>query len=121
MCAGKRVDKIDFWAGEVRRLEMDIVAARKAAMEAPARTSFFVFFTSQKDAAIAAQTNLHPEDGHSFRVKEAPGPEEVGFCQCFSRLRMFFQCFTELLSGNVGTFSMLQSSGLAGDLGETLQ
>ena len=31
----------------------------------------------QKDAAIAAQANLHPEDGHSFRVFECPGPEEV--------------------------------------------
>ena len=39
--------------------------------------SYFVFFSSQTDAAVAAQANLHPEDGHSFRVFEAPGPEEV--------------------------------------------
>lgn len=48
-------------------------------MEHAPTTSYFVFFNNQKDAAIAAQTNLHAEDGHSFRVMEAPGPEEVGF------------------------------------------
>ena len=31
----------------------------------------------QKDAAIACAANIHPEDGHAFRVMEAPGPEEV--------------------------------------------
>ena len=31
----------------------------------------------QKDAAIACAANIHPEDGHTFRVMEAPGPEEV--------------------------------------------
>ena len=32
---------------------------------------------NQKDAAIACAANIHPEDGHAFRVMEAPGPEEV--------------------------------------------
>ena len=40
--------------------------------------AFFAFFRSQKDAAFAAQTRLHPEDGHCFCVTEAPGPDEVG-------------------------------------------
>ena len=40
-------------------------------------TQRFVLLCRQKDAAIAAQANLHPEDGHSFRVFECPGPEEV--------------------------------------------
>ena len=75
--AGARVDSIDYWAGRIRELEADIVAARQRALETPPCASFFVFFSSQKDAAIAAQTNLHPEDGNSFRVTEAPGPEEV--------------------------------------------
>lgn len=75
--AGAKVDSIDYWAGMIRKLEADIVAARQRALEAPPCASFFVFFSSQKDAAIAAQTNLHPEDGNSFRVTEAPGPEEV--------------------------------------------
>ena len=39
--------------------------------------SFFVFFNSQMSAAVAAQANLLAEDGHSFCVIEAPGPEEV--------------------------------------------
>lgn len=71
------MDLIDHWAKEIRRLEVEIVKAREAAWNSKQRTSYFVFFTSQRDAAIAAQTNLHPEDGHSFRVYEAPGPEEV--------------------------------------------
>ena len=74
---GDRVDSIDFWSARVRDLEQRITIAREAALENPPTTSFFVFFSSQKDAAIAAQTNLHAEDGHSFRVMEAPGPEEV--------------------------------------------
>ena len=72
------MDSIDYWAGKVRELEAAIVRARQAALAAPPCSSYFVFFTSQADAAIAAQVNLHPEDGHSFRVVEAPGPEEVG-------------------------------------------
>lgn len=43
----------------------------------PTTPSFLAFFLTQKDAALAAQTRIHSEDGHSFRVMEAPGPEEV--------------------------------------------
>lgn len=43
----------------------------------PASPSYFAFFSTQKDAAFAAQTRIHPEDSHCFRVMEAPGPEEV--------------------------------------------
>ena len=75
--AGARVDSIDFWSARVRDLEQRISLARQAALEHAPTTSYFVFFNNQKDAAIAAQTNLHAEDGHSFRVMEAPGPEEV--------------------------------------------
>ena len=71
------MDSIDYWAGQVRQLEREIVGARQRALESPPCASFFVFFQTQKDAAIAAQTNIHPEDGRSFRVVEAPGPEEV--------------------------------------------
>jgi hypothetical protein len=71
------VDSIDYWAGKVRELEAAIVRARAAALAAPPCASYFVFFTNQADAAIAAQVNLHPEDGHAFHVVEAPGPEEV--------------------------------------------
>lgn len=45
----------------------------------PTTPSFFAFFLTQKDAATAAQTRIHSEDGHSFRVMEAPGPEEVNW------------------------------------------
>ena len=85
------MDLIDHWAQEIRRLEQEIVKARQAALSTRARTSYFVFFTSQKDAAIAAQTNLHPEDGHSFRVYEAPGPEEVLMASAPSVLRCSYQ------------------------------
>ncbi|KAK9819243.1 hypothetical protein WJX81_003710 [Elliptochloris bilobata] len=78
-CWGARVDSVDHWAGRVRELETNISAARKRARAAPPSAAFFAFFTSQKAAAIAAQANLHPEDGHSFRVTEAPGPEEVNW------------------------------------------
>ncbi|KAL0050237.1 hypothetical protein WJX82_006955 [Trebouxia sp. C0006] len=78
-CSGDRVDSIDFWSMRVRDLEQRITIARQAALDNPPTTSYFVFFSNQKDAAIAAQTNLHAEDGHSFRVMEAPGPEEVNW------------------------------------------
>ena len=73
------MDSIDYWAAKVRELEAAIVRARQAALAAPPCASYFVFFNNQADAAIAAQVNLHPEDGHSFHVVEAPGPEEVGY------------------------------------------
>ena len=66
--AGDRVDSIDFWSMRVRDLEQRITIARQAALDNPPTTSYFVFFSNQKDAAIAAQTNLHAEDGHSFKV-----------------------------------------------------
>lgn len=75
--AGDRVDSIDFWSVRIRDLEHRIVEARRAALAGPPTTSWFVFFNNQKDAAIAAQTNIHAEDGHRFRVIEAPGPEEA--------------------------------------------
>ena len=78
LAAGEQVHAIDHWAGEVRRLEQEIVAGRQAALDAPASGSFIVLFHTQKDAAIAAQTRLHSDDGHAFRVSECPGPEEVG-------------------------------------------
>lgn len=85
------MDLIDHWAGEVRRLEAAVVEARQAALQSRARTAFFVFFTCQRDAAVAAQANLTPEDGLSFRVHEAPGPEEASIpcrrpcCNCGSQ------------------------------------
>jgi len=76
-CAGPRVDAVDALAARVRTLETRISAARDAALAARPSPSFFVFFTSQRDAAVAAQVNLQAEDGHSFRVIDAPGPEDV--------------------------------------------
>ena len=67
--------------------------ARKRALASPPCASYFVFFSSQKAAAIAAQTNIHPEDGRSFRVVEAPGPEEV---RHWSRLALWAPCTTQL-------------------------
>ena len=96
------MDLIDHWAQEIRRLEQEIVKARQAALSSRARTSYFVFFTSQKDAAIAAQTNLHPEDGHAFRVYEAPGPEEVSMESSFKILK-HIHLFPNLASKSLGT------------------
>ena len=93
-CAGDRVDSIDFWSMRVRDLEQRITIARQAALDNPPTTSYFVFFSNQKDAAIAAQTNLHAEDGHSFRVMEAPGPEEVGFAVCELKRQDFAVCIS---------------------------
>jgi hypothetical protein len=74
---GAEVDKINHWAAKVRALEKAIPAARTKILAGPRCDSYFVFFDSQKDAAIAAQVNIHPQDGNSFRIAEAPGPEEV--------------------------------------------
>lgn len=71
------MDEINFFAERVRRLEKTIPATRKKILAGPACSAYFVIFNSQKDAAIAAQANIHPEDGNRFRIKEAPGPEEV--------------------------------------------
>lgn len=100
------MDSIDFWSVRIRDLEHQIVAAREAALARPPTTSYFVFFNSQKDAAIAAQTNLHAEDGHSFRVIEAPGPEEVttlfhllilAYCEWHSRRKQPGRGFSMLV------------------------
>ncbi|KAG2500669.1 hypothetical protein HYH03_001435 [Edaphochlamys debaryana] len=46
----------------------------------PGKTpSWFVFFRTQRAAAVAAQCVLHAEDNRRFRVHAAPGPEEVNW------------------------------------------
>ncbi|CAK0783273.1 hypothetical protein CVIRNUC_006472 [Coccomyxa viridis] len=77
-CRGE-VDSIDFWAARVRQLETAVECEQKKIMTGPSSSSYFAFFSTQKDAAFAAQTRIHPEDSHSFRVMEAPGPEEVNW------------------------------------------
>ncbi len=72
------MDAIDFWAQRVRFLEGAVERERARCLGAEPCPAFFAFFRSQKDAAFAAQTRLHPEDGHCFCVTEAPGPDEVG-------------------------------------------
>ncbi len=81
---GPRVDALDAAAAEVRSLEAAVAAARAAALAARPSPSYFVFFSSQRDAAIAAQAALQAEDGTSFRVLPAPGPEDV----CWATLWM---------------------------------
>ena len=97
--AGEEVDSIDYWAGQVRQLENEIVDARRCALEGPPCASFFVFFKTQKDAAVAAQTNIHPEDGRSFRVVEAPGPEEVTHRCCQSVCNSDCMAFQDHIAG----------------------
>ena len=87
VAAGEMQDAVDHWAAQVRQLEKEIAKAREEVLMGEPTNAYFVFFSSQKDAAIAAQTNLHPEDGHSFRVHEAPGPEEVRCSSCFTTSR----------------------------------
>lgn len=88
------VDAIDALAGRVRGLEAKISTARAAALSSRPTSSFFVFFDSQRDAAIAAQVNLQAEDGHSFTVVDAPGPEEVSERE----MRSFFPGFRGFFS-----------------------
>ena len=76
-CCAPRVDAIDALAARVRAAEARVAAERARALSARAAPSYFVFFESQRDAAVAAQVNLQAEDGHSFRVVDAPGPEDV--------------------------------------------
>ena len=71
------MDAIDYWAGRVRFLEGATERERGRCLGRESCPSFFAFFRSQKAAAFAAQTRLHPEDGHCFCVMEAPGPDEV--------------------------------------------
>ncbi|KAK9836955.1 hypothetical protein WJX81_002590 [Elliptochloris bilobata] len=78
-CSGAWVDSIDHWAATVRALEARLEAARQGVLSSRPAPSFFAFFRCQKDAAIACAANIHPEDGHAFRVMEAPGPEEVNW------------------------------------------
>ena len=76
-CCAPKVDAIDVLAARVRAAEARVAAERSRALSACAAPSYFVFFESQRDAAVAAQVNLQAEDGHSFRVVDAPGPEDV--------------------------------------------
>ncbi|EIE23620.1 hypothetical protein COCSUDRAFT_63147 [Coccomyxa subellipsoidea C-169] len=76
---GSKVDSIDYWAHSVREAEAAIAREQHRILGGLTSPSFFAFFLTQKDAALAAQTRIHSEDGHSFRVMEAPGPEEVNW------------------------------------------
>ena len=72
----------------MRSLEIAIDKERTKCLGSEPSPSFFAFFRTQKDAAFAAQTRLHPEDGHSFRVMEAPGPDEVLLLSLLGLMRM---------------------------------
>ena len=122
--APPKVDAIDTLARRVRELEAAISKARASALASRPTSSFFVFFDSQRDAAIAAQVNLQAEDGHSFTVVDAPGPEEVSrverekdrekekgfFFFFFFRFRVFFFKFSFSFSLSLTATSFLNQT-----------
>ena len=48
---------------------------------------------------MLVQVNIHAEDGHSFRVVEAPGPEEVRY---LASLDMTMTMNLDLVPANAG-------------------
>ncbi|KAK9822983.1 hypothetical protein WJX81_000456 [Elliptochloris bilobata] len=75
---GAPVDSINTYASEVRMLEAKVLAEQQVVLQAPDDVnSYFVFFSSQKDAAAAGQCIVFNEGAeHAFRVMPAPGPDE---------------------------------------------
>eukprot|EP01025_Chloroclados_australasicus_P060634 TRINITY_DN7799_c1_g4_i1.p1 TRINITY_DN7799_c1_g4~~TRINITY_DN7799_c1_g4_i1.p1 ORF type:complete len:584 (+),score=30.17 TRINITY_DN7799_c1_g4_i1:939-2690(+) len=78
-CFGAKVDSIELYRDQLIQVEKEIERVRTEINRGPPTSSYFVLFRSQKAATIAAQTVLHPEDGHSFQTHPAPGPDEVNW------------------------------------------
>lgn len=47
--------------------------------------TYFALFSSQRDAAVATQTNLFAEGNRVFTVEKAPGPDEVNWSALWVR------------------------------------
>jgi len=78
---GTTKDAIEHCQAELEELERQIKRARKEAWEdgTNTSTSAFVLFYDQFSATVAAQSVIHPEDGHIFNTQPAPGPDDINW------------------------------------------
>eukprot|EP00798_Chlamydomonas_sp_ICE-L_P013783 gene13783-19691_t len=107
-CCGPRVDLLNYHRSNLEELNMKVQDARREALCTGSTPSWFVFFKTQHAAVVASQSQhealctgstpswfvffktqhaavvalqlqVHGEDNHEFKVRLAPGPEEVNW------------------------------------------
>jgi len=92
-CGGRLVDAKEHCMQKVAAVEEAIKAARAQALASDPAQSCFVLFTDQFSATVAAQSVIHPEDGHMFQTQPAPGPDEIHWMGLWSTQReRFIRC-----------------------------
>ncbi|GLI62080.1 hypothetical protein VaNZ11_004639 [Volvox africanus] len=74
------LEKINTLLDKVRK-------ARVEAANTAQTSSWIVFFSTQRAAAMASQCIIHAEDNRRFRVHPAPGPDEVNWSALWSNFR----------------------------------
>ncbi|PNW73839.1 hypothetical protein CHLRE_13g574850v5 [Chlamydomonas reinhardtii] len=84
---GDKVRLKHYHLQQVKKIMEEVRVARQRAFDTQHTPSWFVFFRTQRAAAVAAQCVLHAEDNRQFRVHPAPGPEEVNWSALWSDYR----------------------------------
>ncbi|KAG2438979.1 hypothetical protein HYH02_010771 [Chlamydomonas schloesseri] len=84
---GDKVRLKHYHLQQVKDIMKKVQEARRRAFDTAHTPSWFVFFRTQRAAAVAAQCVLHAEDNRQFRVHPAPGPEEVNWSALWSDYR----------------------------------
>jgi len=80
---GTIVDAEEFYERKVAEVEEEILEKRTKAWSEDATSSSFVLFYDQWSATVAAQSVIHPEDGHLFSTQPAPGPDDINWSAIF--------------------------------------
>ncbi|KAG2443726.1 hypothetical protein HXX76_002072 [Chlamydomonas incerta] len=84
---GEEVRLKHYHLRKVKEIMAEVEEARRRAFDTAHTPSWFVFFRTQRAAAVAAQCVLHAEDNRKFRVHPAPGPDEVNWSTLWSDYR----------------------------------
>ncbi|EFJ49655.1 hypothetical protein VOLCADRAFT_104236 [Volvox carteri f. nagariensis] len=84
---GERCRVRDHHRDKINDLLVQVRKARVAAANKAHTPSWFVFFRTQRAAAMASQCIIHAEDNRQFRVHPAPGPDEVNWSALWSNFR----------------------------------
>lgn len=64
---------------ELAAREVDVIAARAAALASPLGTAYFALFTSQRDAMVAAEGHIGATPDINMISERAPGPDEINW------------------------------------------
>ncbi|GLC35608.1 hypothetical protein PLESTM_000342700 [Pleodorina starrii] len=85
--SGERRRLREYHREQINTLLAQVREARLRAFDTAHTPSWFVFFRTQRAAAMASQCLIHAEDNRQFRVQPAPGPDEVNWSTLWSNFR----------------------------------